>query len=511
MSSLKNIALFALILLSSIACEKDFEDVGVGLVDNNLFSTKDTIFEIIAYNSNTTISRVDGIPQYLLGVYKDDNFGKLNAAFVSQLGLPSKIAFGDNVSIDTIILDIPYYVTRLNNNSNGTPNFKLDSIQGNVDLEYTLSVHELGTFLNALDPQDPTKRKKYYSNGVYTKKALLYSGQFKPNENDTVLYIKRSFFDDEKSIDTIKKNDLIPSIKIPLDSTFFRTNFINKESSEAFTSQNNFIDFFRGIYIDANGVDGSLMTLAMSDATVTIYYTNTVLKDETEVDLNGDGDLDDKDVPVRTKQQKVFTINGIRANQYIRDYSGTPIEDQLSNTDPINGDTKLFLQGAAGSESILKLFNGIDLSELRNKNWLINEANITLYIDETSGSNVPAKLLLYNYNNKSQLLDVYSEARVNGIGGGLERNSDEGNKAIKYKFRITDYITEVLKSESPRKLDKMAIKVFHPTDAPNFIALNDTIIKDFSWISKGVVLKGNKLESSDKERLKLEIFYTEQN
>ena len=58
------------------------------------------------------------------------------------------------------------------------------------------------------------------------------------------------------------------------------------------------------------------------------------------------------------------------------------------------------------------------------------------------------------------------------------------------------------------ELDKarLGIKVYHSTDLP--LALNDTIVKDFSWIAKGVVLKGNNRDLTDNEKLKLEIFYT---
>jgi len=53
---------------------------------------------------------------------------------------------------------------------------------------------------------------------------------------------------------------------------------------------------------------------------------------------------------------------------------------------------------------------------------------------------------------------------------------------------------------------RLGIKVYHTTDLP--ITLNDTIVKDFSWKAKGVVLKGNNRDLTDTEKLKLEIFYT---
>ncbi len=510
--SMKYIGLFTLILISVIACERDFENIGVGLVDNNQFTGKDTTYSVRAYNKNIDSSRVDGIPEYLLGIFNDENFGFIKTSFVSQLSLPSSIDFGDKVSIDAVILDIPYYSTKEEDNSDGKPNFRLDSVFGNQDTEYYVSVYESGTFMNVLDPLDPTKGKKYYSNALYNKKTLLHSKLFIPDRNDTVLYVDRRFLDDDintvDDIDTIKTDIVAPSIKFSLDTLFFRNNFINQQSSGVFDSGERFIDFFRGIIIEAEEhliKEGSLMALAMTDANLRIYYTNTILTDEVEgIDLNGDGDTVDTDVPVRTKQTMIFPIAGLRANQYTRDYSTSTalINNRFINPDSINGEDKLYIQGASGSMGIVELLlNEDDLNEMRSNNWLINEANLTFYLDDLEQTNVPDQLLLYNYDHNSQILDVITEAQVSGIGGTLER--DEDNKPIKYKFRITDYISEFLKSDDEKPV-KFGLKVFHSTDVP--IAIADTIVDDFSWIAKGVVLNGNTFVGDKK--LKLEIFYT---
>jgi len=512
-NSVKYIAVFSFVLLSVIACERDFENIGVGLVDNNQFTTKNAVFDVVAYNKNIEFSRVDGIPQYLLGILNDENFGFIKTSFISQLGLGTTTDFGDNVSIDAVILDIPYYATIELENDNGTPNFTLDSVFGNQETEYKLSVYESATFLNTLDPLDPTKVKKYYSNEQYEKRTTLYSALFKPNRNDTVLYVNRRFLDDDANtvddIDTIKAENLVPSIKMSLDTTFFRNNFINQQSSGIFDSNDNFVNFFRGIIIEAEedvSKDGSLMALAMSNADLRIYYTNTIYTDETETDLNNDGDTDDIDVPVRTRQTMIFPIGAIRANQYNRDYSDALINDRFVNTDSINGEDKLYIQGAAGSMAIIDLSKDLDLiklNEIRDENWLINEANLTLYLDSTIVQNkVPEQLFLYNYENNSQILDALSEIDINGIGGQLER--DEDNNPINYKFRVTDYISEVLRSDDPQEIFKFGLKVFNSSDVP--LGITDTIIDDFSWKSKGVVLNGNNL--IDGKKLKLEIFYT---
>ena len=273
-----------------------------------------------------------------------------------------------------------------------------------------------------------------------------------------------------------------------------------------FESFDAFSEYFRGIIIEPQSEEGSVMTLAMSDANITVYYSDLVLTDETETDLNGDGDTNDLNVPVYGKQSKVYALSNLRTNAYNRNYSGSLVNDLVLNPNTTDGEEKLYIQGAAGTMSVVELFRGIDLDEIRNKNWLINEANLTLYLDESSSTNVPDRLFLYRYDQNSQLRDAFTEAQVNGIDGFLDRDDD--NNPIKYEFTITDYISEVLKSEDPLSIERLAIKVFHSTDAPNFSAAADTIVRDFSWIAKGVVLKGNKLPITDAERFKLEIYYT---
>ncbi|WP_117880047.1 DUF4270 domain-containing protein [Aureibaculum luteum] len=513
-NSIKYIAIFSIVLLGVISCEKDFQNVGVGLVDNDLFTTESETFEVVAYNQNVTRSQISSVNPHLLGVIKDDNFGLLKASVISQVGLGS-VSFTDNMSIDAVILNIPYYSTQLEDGDNGRPVFELDSIFGKEDEEFMLSVYENGTYLNNLDPLDPTENKKYYSNASYTKKDLLYSGLFKPNANDTVLYVKRNFLDGDVNTvddtDTIKSATISPSIKIPLDTTFFRTRFIDQQNSGAFDSSDNFLNYFRGLIIEADGTDGSLMTLAMSNASMTFYYSNIVLTDETTTtgDLNGDGDTDDEDVPVKTKQTAIFPLSGIITEIYNRDYSQaiSDIDTKLMSPDTSNGEESLYIQGAAGSEAVVELFKGLDdteLDEIRNKNWLINGATLSLYIKNQGDTIIPQQLYLYNYDYKSQILDAMSEASIRQFDGVLQRDDD--NKPLKYEFTITDYISEVLKSDEPLELNKLAIKVAHSSDFPT--SAIDTIIKDYSWNPKGVVLKGNNLIDTDEQRLKLEIFYT---
>lgn len=510
-SSLKYFGAVALVLITVIACEKDFENVGVGLVDNNLFATEHIALRVISYNENIEKSQTNGNPNQLLGVYNTPTFGLLQANVIGQVNL-NTTKYGDEVSIDAVILDIPYYATKLEDNENNSPNFRLDSIIGDQKTGFKLSVYENGTYMNVYDPENPAKRKIYYSNDTYTKKDLLFSqDDFKPNKNDTVIYIPRRYLDNDPGTveyDTIKKENLFPSIKIPLDTTYFRNKFVNQQNSDFFSDSELFKTYFRGLILEASGDNGAMMNLPMSNARITVYFTNTVLTDETDTDLNNDGDTDDIDVPVRTKQSITYNMGGIIANQYLRDYTmaESDIISKLVSPDTIDGEDNLYVQGASGSIAVLEIFNGMDLDSLREQNWLINSATLTLYVEAEDKDSVPESLYLYKYDSKSRISDEITE--VVGIRGSLVRK--DNNIPEKYEFSITDYISEVLKQkENNLSPSKLAIKDRSIYDRrPSRDESLDTTVNNRSYNARGVKLRGNNLAVKDKDSLKLEIFYT---
>lgn len=517
LKSIKAITLFSFALFSIIACEKDFENVGVGLVDNDRFKTSSIDFNVIANTKNVEFSRVDGLPIRNLGILKygtTNNFGVLKASLISQLGLPTTFTnFPKNAVIDTVILDIPYIATKVANTDNKNE-YRLDSVFGDQSIKYKLKVSRLQTYLNTLDPLDPTKSKKYYSNeDISVTNDVFFYGDFNPNKNDTVLFVKRPFFDGKKSIDTIFKKNKEPSIKLPLNESLVKQLFIDADASN-YTSIENFVNYFRGIRIDAEEIGnngGSMMTLATSGAAINIYYTYEVLTDESDTDLNGDGDTDDKQVPVKTKETATLSFSGITSNIYDRDYSGSAVFNSF-NSNSINGQSELFIQGSAGSNAEIDLFAGVDsdsLNKIRNKNWLINGAVLDLYIKDSTNIGVPSRLYLYKENGVI-IKDVVSESGTLGIGGFLSK--DANNKPEKYTFYITDYISDILAKESTTEPSKLILKTYHSTDAVNITSsriVTDTIVDNFSWNVKGVVLKGNNLNSSDTQRLVLKIYYTE--
>jgi len=508
----KYISIFLFLLFGLIACEKDFKDIGVSLVNNNKFNTNLLTSNVIAYTQNIDSSRVDSVPQLILGVYNSSQFGKTTANIASSLALPSTgIDFGTNAKIDSVILDIPYYAKKLGNqtikdpNSNvntdsiSVPNYQLDSIIGNKDVAFQIKVYELGTFLNKLDPENPTKLKKYYSNKkLDSVSPPLYVGNFKPSATDTVSYIKRYNTDGTVyNIDTIKGRNASPSIKLPLNESIIKSKFLDKGNG-IFQNSDDFLHYFRGLYIQATGNNGSLINLPTNGSSMRIYLSNDV----TTTDSTG------VSTTARHSETLIFALAGVKVNQYIHDYSTatSQIANQLVNPDKINGESKLYLQGASGSQVILNILSQEDLAAIRSQNWLINEANIYLYVDKNvSNNDVPHELFLYNYDNNEHILDFKTEG-LKSLGGNLTLDSD--GKPDYYKFNITDYISHIVQPDNTENVVKLGVKSFVQYDLPNQFFPSDTLIKNFNWNPKEVVLVGNKDASNRK--LKLQIYYTKE-
>lgn len=485
------IAIPVFLTISLISCEGDLDEVGSGILDNDFFETAHHTSEVISYNNDELKVKANKLGQYLLGIYKNNDVGQLEASIVSQMTFGS-IDFGTDPSIDSVILNIPYHATKNEEDyEGGASKWKLDSIFGNQDTEYTITISELTTFLNTVDPSEPENELDYYSDQTYSEGALLYSGLFKPNSTDTVLYIKRKeIFIDENNlindIDTIKTATVSPSIKLPLNTDFFTTTFLGNPS--IFESLATFIEYFNGLSIQVarNGTDDtSLMSLNFVDSSMKIYYTNTVNE-------------------VKKAQTATFGFTGVTNNSYERDYAGSTAEPFLMNPDMLNGDTRLYLNGASGSIALLDLFTVENLEELRANNWLINEANLVFYIDQNANMSVfPERIFLYNHDDSTQLRDMHIEGPT-VFGGFLER--DENGDPEKYTFKLTSYISKVLDDSNPIELSQLGLKVFNVSDAPSQAL--DVIINNYSWTPKGIIVHGNNSEEVDK-RAKLEIIYTE--
>ncbi|MEN8964479.1 MAG: DUF4270 family protein [Polaribacter sp.] len=515
------------VLSAVISCEEDFTDIKSGVVSNTKFITKDTILDIVVSNAPVDNVRADGLTltatpffgfqgQYLLGTYINDDFENIEASIISQVLIntslevspysnPDNLAF--ETTIDTAYLRLPYYATLESNTDR--PVYTLDSIVGNKDLPFTLNIYELDTYLNRLNPADPSKTNVFLSDTDYDVKPNPLNEfadiDFTPTANDTLVIIKRrNSLGDLFETDTIKYTSGVtseisrPMAIIPLKKSFAKQVFVDNYGSSNFESQQAFNDYFRGIKIEAKEINhasgekgGALISFNLrnsntqaSTSSIEVYYTNTYFKaNSTEIDTV-------------IKVNHTFQLGGIANNKF----------EMTNRTYPITNEVRL--QGAAGSEAKVEVLNGNELADLKAKNWLINDASLTFYINkDIDTTDVPNKLFLYkkgidaNGNSiQSFVKDVYTETAF--FGGNLIR---ESGKVDRYNFRITDYVSDLLSGETTYN-PPLRLKVFNTSDTQ----INDTIFRNFSWNPKAVsLLNGDKAANGETRRAKLKISYTE--
>lgn len=490
--------------------EEEIENIGVDLINNNTFSTNSETFDVTSENVN--IERIQGNiqSQFLLGTYSDEEFGDLRASFVSQVSLPSlDSVYGNSydnldddlareLTIDEVLLTIPYEST-LDSTENGIKYWTIDNVVGDTLTNFKLDVYELGTFLNTLSPDDPSQNAVYYTDKMFQKEPTsLYSGDFKVNSRDTVTYINRHLANGTAyKEDTIKVNNVQPFIHLKLNKDFFKERFVDNPYNDEFETLENFSHYFRGIYVEASqssSKNSHIVSLDLSNAKISLYYSLNKEEGENQ-DLDENGTSGEESV--RINRVNEFMLSGIQSSIYERDYTNSKK----------SGIDRLYVQGASGEEETFELLSNEEIEQIKENNWLITDATLTFYVDQSASTGlniIPEQLVLYNYDEKEHLIDIFSEAGL--YGGNLEYEVDDEDENIlhpyKYQFKITDFISNLIEdSESAR----IGLKVYNSSDAPT-----SNVINDYSWTPKGVVLHGPNSEKTDK-RLQLEIKYTKLN
>ena len=485
-----------------ISCEEDFTDIGTSIVGNTKFNTGTIILEVEVTQRNIEAIRGDNISiasvgEFLLGVYQDPTkqYEKIEASFVSQIALAAGVDVTDGVTDTTTVtsvfdyafLKFPYIATQGDDNADGTPTFTLDSLLGTTISGVTLNVYRNNTFLNTLDPQNPSQSNSFSSDFAYDKgEQLAVDFKFIPNDIDTIYEYDRTLKSGVKIKDTLKLVNANPFLVIPLDKTLMKSLFYDKFEDTEFESQEALTNYFRGIIIEASGTENSLIPLSFIGdliPTLEVNYTNTVENTATGV------------VTDTIKKMASFPISGVQN----RIYKMTP-ESNGVNTEQV------IIQGAAGKAADVKILQGTQLEELKAKDWLINDATLTFYIDQNRDTTaIPLRLHLYKEepNYAAQIKDAYSEG-FDVFSGVLEK---DGVKNDSYSFKITDYISDVL-GPAATKNSNLVLKVYNTTDIPVQNNALDTIITNYSWNPRAVTLTNHLpnngvIEGTRKAQLKI--------
>ncbi|MCF2876035.1 MULTISPECIES: DUF4270 family protein [unclassified Tenacibaculum] len=504
-----------------ISCEKDFSDIGSNVVSNTKFETGEILLDVEITPVDIQSVRADNIAigrlgEYWLGIYKNDNYKTVQSSFVSQLTAlinpktaDVKAAVNDGeidsiYTLDKVVLKLPYTATNIGKETDGKPKFRLDSLLGDPDLPTPVQVYRNGTYLNTLDPNNPANQNRFESNHSYIESELLSENSnfsFKPSPKDTMLILTRNISNGNTYKDTIKLDNKAPFLTIPLNTTRMKELFWDKFKDSEFSTTEAFADYFRGLIIKSEGTNGSMVPLNIlgttASATLDFHFTITTFEKK-----DGQANLVLKDTLPNTYS---FALSGVRNSIYKTSPVVTPA--------PANN---FIIQGMAGTAASVKILDQTKLQDLRSNNWLINDASLTFYINQTVNTDkniLPQRLFVYqNIDNGSggftptQISDAHREVAF--FGGNLELTDD---KPDKYTFKITDYISDLL-DNTTNDINPLTLKVYNnPTD--NAFGSNnalDTNVKTYNWNPRGVTLLDGNETANTTRRAVLKISYSKE-
>lgn len=319
-------AIFFLTLIYSCkkdgALNPDFDNGNLSINYVDTFSLKTTLIEEDSLRTDLSI-------YHLLGLYNDQNFGKVSSSIYTQLLLTGvNVDFGTLPTLDSVVLTLAY-----------------QGLYGDTSTPMNVVVYEINTPMS--------KSTDYYSNTYLNyKTTAIGSLSFVPNKNDSVSI----------GFDTIKR---APHVRIPLTTAFgqalLTAGATNLANNTAFTA------FMNGLYIttvDSVGNTslapgtGSIAYFNMNSglSTVTLYYNDT------------------------SKYDFAISTDGAKYSRFAHNYTGTDVEKHLSPVNPTRDTTVTYLSAMAGVK--VKLDIPYIKNLLKEGNIIINKAELVITVED---------------------------------------------------------------------------------------------------------------------------------
>ncbi|MGE5944967.1 MAG: DUF4270 domain-containing protein, partial [Flavobacteriales bacterium] len=473
--------------------------------------------------------------------------GQTTASIITQVApAPSGYNpdFGDNPVVDSVVLSIPYFSRALTDSTYTIS----DSLYG--DAAIRLSIYKNNYFLRDFDPSSPTNaQQNYYSkadgsingtdNFAITNSTIINFDAYKGELLKDTTYVPSnkaivSVTFDEEGKKTRTRS--VPALRYKLDPAFWKTAIIDKQGQPELSNENNFKNYFRGLYLKAQALNANtaslvLLNLASTDSKITLYYS-----------------FDNSSTPgERSHSNYNLNITGNRLNTFINNYNIT-----LTNGNKTLGDGKLYLKGTEGSMAVVDLFGGmvdcdgdgiLDLSSLdcfkqtyrvkdengvykkdKSGNYilkqLINEARLVIYEDDES-MDVSAdyhkydRIYAYDVKNNIPTIDYQFDPITNTsnpISAKIISLGQRDPDLLKYKIRLTEHLNNILIRDSTNtKIGLVLSSNVNLTNSSKILNSNDTVtgIPSVSIITpRGTILHGTNANVPENKRMTLEVFFT---
>jgi hypothetical protein len=422
------------VLLITVSCSKPAGKIGAVInPDQSKLQVRWTdTTSVYGYSSLDDSVRSDNLSSTMLGSNFDPVFGNTTAGFYTQVSLSAfEHSFGDNPLLDLVVVQLLY-----TGESYGDTNTQLNLQAYQVEEDF---------FVDSV----------YYSNVNFETGDVDFANfNFVPRPNDSVVV-------EGDTIDAV--------LRVPLTNSPALGEYLLNAPEEAMENSENFIDYFKGLYLVTEAVDegGSLVyfNLLPNTSRMTIYYSN----DENE----------------SLRFEYLISSSNARVGKYMHNFdNGSPeFKQQVLEGDTSLGKEKFYVQGLGGVSSTIKL---PFITEWRNYGVIaINEAKLVLTGLEEPKYGAPYQLALFQITedgNRALLPDIVEGE--NYFGGFYDAASNS------YTFRITFYVQDLI-SDTSKGNYGLSMYVNNP------------------WLSpQGFVFSGYEPVSDTAVRLKVQMLVT---
>ena len=413
------------------ACKEDIGNVGLNVQpeDELLNTTLDTNTIIVAYSAKNDSVITSNTAMNLLGDIGDPVFGRTQAAICTQFRLSgSQVKFGEDSIVDSLILNLAY-----------------GGYYGDTMQSLRIRVYELN--------EDLKYSELYYGNStIRHDPELLADVQIQPMPN------------------TLKDTSTsVAYMSIPLSKDFAERKFLSKSGKSELENDANFVNYFKGLYIEAEAVssNGCMLSINLlhANSSMILYYSNKE----------------------KSNQLFRFNINDSCArfssiNHF--DYAGADpnLLAQLSGNYSSAEET-LYGQSAGGIKTVIT-FPHLK-AMFADKQVVVHKAELIVTRKEDNLPNyTPPATLSLSYDHSSDRNLALLDAAFGSIYFGGTYN--EITK--QYAFRITKYIQTLINEEGTEdyKLNLM--------------------VTPATYLSRSMYYGTNPAEVD--KRIKLRIYYT---
>ncbi len=487
----KAIAVFSAVVFF-VSCNNQITETTEGLIDNSILE-RDTIVAnpvlntLIISEESSPRYNSNRLSSYLLGEYNSPIFGDLKASFVGQV-VSDKASYPITrttsetpeaviSSLRSVVLELPLI---LNQVEGSALDFELTNAIGDFDTEYDMKVTTFTTFLEELNADGSVRN--YYFNGSYEGgsseeelgvETVLYDST---SNTDTVFTFKETYGASEESI------------VLSLDTDYFRENFLEKLDDNKIENIDDLKKLFKGIrvVVEKKSGEGLLVPLNLLDAKLTISYAN--LPENT-----GEQDI------VLGFTRPVFGNSGMELRkELIRS-----VYNVLERTEAIQQeDTKEYIQGTVGAELEVDISDFVAQNSAKaiERKWLVNEAKLKVYVDDSFNEQSLSNLFAYTVNEEGNSVPLTDYTFFTGdtVGGVVQYEDVENKKNPFVEFFITNTIQNALESGD---ITKIRIKS-RETGELSFVDTRSTN-------ARGLVLLNGKGEGQEDKVPQLEVIYSE--